>query len=332
MAESFLYYHPTTRWLSRLIREERENCCDEAVSRNWVAPLDYAQALLALEKHRNQVTSPTPCRLSVAATDGNLMKRIEQIIGQSSTSDYRSSRRSQDGFSGSSRGLGAGLILAALGLVVGAAACMNAEQEDGPQYAQSNTASNTAVEIAWLPQQVSTHNDLIAAAARRHGIDPKLLAVMTLVESSGDPNAKSSHGARGLMQLMPETAENIARKRGQSTHTTAQLFDPEYNLDMAAYFIAEQFRNVAMTRAAETSVADRGGASKEAADDTEIEKIRLVAIGYNGGPEMLRMYLSGERELYAETARYQEVVAQLWLDRNAGASSTFERLQTRSKE
>lgn len=49
-------------------------------------------------------------------------------------------------------------------------------------------------------------NDLVAKAAAKHQMDPKLLHAVIQAESAYNPNAVSSAGAVGLMQLMPDTA------------------------------------------------------------------------------------------------------------------------------
>ena len=50
------------------------------------------------------------------------------------------------------------------------------------------------------------YEDEITASAATHGVDPYLVAAVIRSESSWDPEASSHQGARGLMQLMPETA------------------------------------------------------------------------------------------------------------------------------
>jgi len=62
---------------------------------------------------------------------------------------------------------------------------------------------------------------LIEPAAERHGLDSRLIAAVIWVESSGDPNAISRKGAKGLMQLMPETARAMG---------VADALDPEQNV------------------------------------------------------------------------------------------------------
>ena len=65
----------------------------------------------------------------------------------------------------------------------------------------------------------------IQQVARENGVDPSLVKAVALVESGFDPKAVSSKGAKGLMQLMPETA----RRYGVSDVT-----DPYQNLRAGA--------------------------------------------------------------------------------------------------
>jgi len=75
LAEGLLFYHPATWWISRVMRAERENCCDDlVVSINGDAH-EYASALAALEQNRLSNLEP-----AVAATGGNLMKRIRRLL------------------------------------------------------------------------------------------------------------------------------------------------------------------------------------------------------------------------------------------------------------
>lgn len=53
---------------------------------------------------------------------------------------------------------------------------------------------------------------LLADAGNRHGLDPALLKSMIAAESNFNPRAVSSKGARGLMQLMPGTADLLGVK------------------------------------------------------------------------------------------------------------------------
>jgi soluble lytic murein transglycosylase-like protein len=68
----------------------------------------------------------------------------------------------------------------------------------------------------------SRFDGIIENLSERHGVDPRLIKCIIRVESDFNPDAVSSAGAMGLMQLMQETAEYYALKNP---------FDPEKNVD-----------------------------------------------------------------------------------------------------
>ncbi|MGA2259183.1 MAG: hypothetical protein ABSG53_31305, partial [Thermoguttaceae bacterium] len=76
LVETLFFYHPAVWWLSRQIRNERENCCDDVAMATVGSRADYGRALLAIEELR--ATSPS---LSLAASDGSLLARIRRIAG-----------------------------------------------------------------------------------------------------------------------------------------------------------------------------------------------------------------------------------------------------------
>ncbi|MBO8141739.1 MAG: lytic transglycosylase domain-containing protein [Firmicutes bacterium] len=77
----------------------------------------------------------------------------------------------------------------------------------------------------------------IAAAAREADLDPFLVAAVVHAESGFRPRAVSVRGARGLMQLMPDTASWIAGQLGLETPHPDRLFEPELNLRLGAWYL-----------------------------------------------------------------------------------------------
>jgi GWxTD domain-containing protein len=78
LVEGLLFYHPAAWWISRVIRTERENCCDDMVVARRGDAHAYAAALVELEKNRFEKW--TPQQTAVAADGGNLVKRIRRLL------------------------------------------------------------------------------------------------------------------------------------------------------------------------------------------------------------------------------------------------------------
>lgn len=72
--------------------------------------------------------------------------------------------------------------------------------------------------------------DFIADSARVHGVAPELVASVIAVESNFNPNAVSWRSARGLMQLMPQTAARFGVTR---------IFDPRQNIEAGTRYLKE---------------------------------------------------------------------------------------------
>ena len=124
-------------------------------------------------------------------------------------------------------------------------------------------------------------------AAERAGLDPYLVAAVVREESSYYPLAVSRAGARGLMQLMPATAQPMAEVRGWSFRGGALLDDPFANIDMGAAFL--------------------GGLMREFADP------RLALAAYNAGPRRAREWWKSRKtddlEAWVELIPFDETRA-----------------------
>jgi beta-lactamase regulating signal transducer with metallopeptidase domain len=74
-AETLLFYHPGVWWLSKRIRAERENCCDDVALTVCPSPAEYARALALMEEWR---VAPA---LAMALNRGPLASRVARLLG-----------------------------------------------------------------------------------------------------------------------------------------------------------------------------------------------------------------------------------------------------------
>jgi soluble lytic murein transglycosylase len=136
----------------------------------------------------------------------------------------------------------------------------------------------------------------VSEAAQRTGLDPYLVAAIVREESGYYPRAVSRVGARGLMQLMPSTAQPMAEVRGWSFRGGELLDDPAANIQMGTAFFA--------------------GLVKEFGDP------RIAIAAYNAGPRRAREWWKArksddveawvEQIPYDETRQYVKRVTLSW--------------------
>lgn len=74
--ESMLFYHPAVWWVSKQVRRERENCCDDIAVRMSGDSFAYAKALSYLEEHRSSLPV-----VALGANGGVLVMRIRRLLG-----------------------------------------------------------------------------------------------------------------------------------------------------------------------------------------------------------------------------------------------------------
>ena len=123
----------------------------------------------------------------------------------------------------------------------------------------------------------------ITAAARRHGIDPALLAGLVRQESNFDPNAGSPAGARGLTQLMPATAAGLG---------VTDVTDLAQALEGGARYLAQQLQHfggdvtkaLAAYNAGPGAVERFGGVPPYAETQAYVRKVQAFAAAYRGTP------------------------------------------------
>ncbi|MFA7468746.1 MAG: lytic transglycosylase domain-containing protein [Desulfotomaculaceae bacterium] len=114
------------------------------------------------------------------------------------------------------------------------------------------------------------YRDLTFYYANTYGIDPYLLVALIKTESNFNSRAESHKGARGLMQVMPETAVWASERMGTEDFDPDCLYDPETNVKIGTWYLA----NLA----------------KEFNDDTI-----LVLAAYNGGSGNVKRWIAGQQ-------------------------------------
>ena len=109
-----------------------------------------------------------------------------------------------------------------------------------PQY-MSEEGARLPVEVLKVIFPLD-HWALIRKYALANKLDPCLMAALINQESAFDARIKSSAGAIGLMQVMPSTGRQYARKLGLKRYGTASLTRPEINIQIGTVCFADALR------------------------------------------------------------------------------------------
>ncbi|WP_239495252.1 transglycosylase SLT domain-containing protein [Salinicola halophilus] len=104
----------------------------------------------------------------------------------------------------------------------------------------------------------AAYRDSFLQWGERNQVDPYLLMGIARRESAFNPAAMSPVGARGLMQLMPGTADHVARDLGISAPATAALFDPQLNIRLGSRYIQSMLERYRGNRIAATAAYNAG--------------------------------------------------------------------------
>jgi hypothetical protein len=112
------------------------------------------------------------------------------------------------------------------------------------------------------------YRDLVEAAAKKYSLDADLITSVIAVESNFDPKAVSRKNARGLMQLLPETAAKLGVKN---------IDDPAENIDAGTRYLRDLLQKYN-------------------------NDLALALAAYNAGPDKVQLY--GRVPPYTETISY----------------------------
>jgi soluble lytic murein transglycosylase len=128
-------------------------------------------------------------------------------------------------------------ILALLVLAGGVLAAVALVQEAKPGW----------WERLWYPLR---YEQIVRGHADNYSLDPALVAAVIYQESKFKADARSTSGAIGLMQLLPDTAKGIALHTGGSAFRVDDLYDPEINVRYGAWYLRHLLQKYGEERAA----------------------------------------------------------------------------------
>ncbi|MCE5344345.1 MAG: transglycosylase SLT domain-containing protein [Eubacteriales bacterium] len=99
--------------------------------------------------------------------------------------------------------------------------------------------ARTEAQVKLLDSHQFLYRELIEREANANNLHPAFVAAIIFNESSFNPNAESVVGARGLMQMMPDTAEWVHGKiDAVTTYTFDLMYDPDKNVTYACWYLA----------------------------------------------------------------------------------------------
>ena len=101
------------------------------------------------------------------------------------------------------------------------------------QREQEHLDEQRAIDI----QYPLMYTDEILNISGEYNLSPALVAAVIRNESSFRPEAESAVGARGLMQLMPDTAQWIARKIRMDDYSFERMYDPGTNIRFGCWYL-----------------------------------------------------------------------------------------------
>ncbi len=172
---------------------------------------------------------------------------------------------------------------------------------------------SSGVTTPWIPDTVKKWEDPINEMAKKYNIDPNLIAIIITMESGGYAQAHSEADAEGLMQITPLTGKDIAKMYLKEPRTNYDLQDPRTNIEFGTAYLA--------------LLRKEYGTPKQGPSwDSTVE---LIAAAYNGGFAAANSIEKGEGLHDTQTVVYSRDAFNMWRERHAAKSPTFDRWKER---
>ena len=151
---------------------------------------------------------------------------------------------------------------------------------------------------------------IIRHQAQEKHLDPALIAAVIYAETKFQPR-ESSAGAEGLMQILPSTAEYLARITHGTSFTTSDLANPEVNIAYGSYYLSYLLKYYGGSQLSAIAAYNAGLTNVDQWSAKARAQGRQLAIGDIPFPQT-RAYVT--KVLGAESTYHQFYAKQLGLD------------------
>ena len=268
VVETLFFYHPVTWWVSRRMRQERENSCDDLVASRATEALAYAKVLVRLELIR-----PPGASLATAANGGSLHQRVQRLIGEPMPAS----------------GVGLPVLHAFLSILGLIAAISVVEAQTTPSGKSPFTITSEQAKRQGIAAMVNQHRILWKTVEQQDSQTEKSLKEYF---SGDDLNQKIAGARKNVLQALIDRELIIENFRSQGgfipkSYTEARIEDivkDEYGGDRNAFL---------------KGIAERG-ASLEKYEE-EIENNAIVGYSRNKNvDEKVRQYYLDHPDLFPQ--------------------------------
>ncbi|MDO5059183.1 MAG: transglycosylase SLT domain-containing protein [Neisseria sp.] len=263
-------------WLARSYAAQGRSSQAQALYQKAAQSGRNFYALLAAEElggkvnTRNNIANPSSSEVNRLAKDG-AVNRALVLYRNSLNGDAAMRRLAQAEWRYAVRGLNEAAKITAAQLAY----------NNGFYEMAVNTAADTDNTLHYNLRYITPFSEQVKRYSEQAGIDTAWVYGLIRQESRFMLGAKSSVGAQGLMQVMPATAREIARKIGMDS---SQLYTMDGNIRMGTWYL---------------------GDAKRRLQNNEV----MATAGYNAGPGRSRQWQADvplEGAIYAETIPFNE--------------------------
>jgi soluble lytic murein transglycosylase len=144
-----------------------------------------------------------------------------------------------------------------------------------------------------------SYGQWIESEAKKYNLDPLLIRGLIRQESAYSLRAVSTSNAMGLMQMIPPTAEEIARKLKMKVHIPDDMYRPEINVPMGTFYVSDMLNQFS-------------------------QNVPMALGAYNAGPVRLKSWLELRPEVAALKEKHSsDVLDELWFDELPWTETSF---------